>query len=184
MEKESSKKILTSKKEADDAQFQVNDSTPEEILSFKEWCKHEGRIEERTCRPTHEGKKLPNSEERKTITFKIPGYDEPVGKFTYFDHNPRNRSCEFGYVLNPKYRGKNLSAKMIGACIDHLFKDQGLNLNKLYCQTGSFNIPSVKTLEKLGMTRDAVLREHHELDGKFYDDYIYSILRSEWEKKQ
>ncbi|MEH2115208.1 MAG: GNAT family protein [Nostoc sp.] len=34
--------------------------------------------------------------------------------------------------------------------------------------------------EKLGFHRDGILREHHELDGKLWDDYIYSILRSEW----
>ena len=53
-------------------------------------------------------------------------------------------------------------------------------INKLYCQTGAFNEPSIRLLERLGLHRDAILREHHELDGKLWDDYIYSILRREW----
>jgi ribosomal-protein-alanine N-acetyltransferase len=55
-----------------------------------------------------------------------------------------------------------------------------MDFNKLYCQTASFNIPSVKLLESIGLVRDAVLRAHHERDGTLHDSYIYSVLRSEW----
>ena len=58
-----------------------------------------------------------------------------------------------------------------------------MTLNKLYCQTGAFNLPSIKLLEKLNFHRDGILREHHELDGKLWDDYIYSVLRREWTEK-
>ena len=67
---------------------------------------------------------------------------------------------------------------MLTEFISHMFTDK--NFNKLHCQTASFNEPSVKMLERLGFSRDAVLREHHELDGKLFDDYIYSIIRLEW----
>jgi len=53
-------------------------------------------------------------------------------------------------------------------------------LNKLYGQTGEFNQAAVGLLKKLGFHRDAVLRQHHELDGGLYDDYVFSILREEW----
>jgi [ribosomal protein S5]-alanine N-acetyltransferase len=67
---------------------------------------------------------------------------------------------------------------MLTMIINHLFSST--NLNKLYCQTAAFNIASIKLLYKLKFHQDAVLREHHELDGKLWDDYIYSILRREW----
>lgn len=67
---------------------------------------------------------------------------------------------------------------MLITAIDYLLTTT--ELNKLYCQTAAFNIASVKLLDKLGFHRDGILREHHELDGKLWDDYIYSILRSEW----
>ena len=67
---------------------------------------------------------------------------------------------------------------MLITAIDYLFTTT--ELNKLYCQTAAFNIGSVKLLEKLSFHRDGILREHHELDGKLWDDYIYSILRSDW----
>ena len=59
-----------------------------------------------------------------------------------------------------------------------LFKN--MELNKIYAQTGSFNIESIELLEKMGFQRDGILRNHHELNDVFYDDYIFSILNKEW----
>jgi RimJ/RimL family protein N-acetyltransferase len=67
---------------------------------------------------------------------------------------------------------------MLKEALDEVFAST--NLNKLYCQTASFNAPSVRLLTALGSHLDGTLREHHELDGVLYDDYIYSVLRREW----
>ena len=34
-------------------------------------------------------------------------------------------------------------------------------------------------LQKLNFKRDGVLRRHHELNGEWYDDYIFSLLSNE-----
>lgn len=145
---------------------------------FKKWQKEE-RMEKITCRETRKGKPFVNS---KTLSFSffVGNTKEPVGKFNCFSINKRNKSCEFGYAVNPKQRGKGIGAKMVKQCVSYLFKNY--DFNKLYCQTGSFNKPSIKILKSLGFHRDAVLREHHELNGKLVDDYVFSILRSEWKK--
>lgn len=138
--------------------MKTRNSTTEDSAIFDNWRKT-GRLEEITCRPVEDGKRVPPSEEIKQLAFFMEEYDEPVGKFSYFDYNSRNHSCEFGYILNPKYRGLGLAEKMISFCMSQTFSDPGWNLNKLYCQTAEFNIPSVKTLEKLGLKRDGVLRQ-------------------------
>ncbi|MHC5814569.1 MAG: GNAT family N-acetyltransferase [Nostoc sp.] len=112
------------------------------------------------------------------FAFLMDGLEEPVGKFKYFDINPRNRSAEFEYTINPKWRNQGMGTKMLRTAINYLLATT--KLNKLYCQTAAFNIASVKLLDKLGFHRDGILREHHELDGKLWDDYIYSILRNKW----
>jgi RimJ/RimL family protein N-acetyltransferase len=115
------------------------------------------------------------------LAFFLNGVDEPVGRFSYFDFNLRNRSAEFGYTVNSKFRRQGIGTKMLILAISDLFSKT--DLNKLYCQTAEFNIPSSALLKKLKFHKDAVLREHHELDGKLWDDYIYSILRCEWKKE-
>lgn len=145
---------------------------------FRDWQK-EKRKEETTCREIKNGKRFVNPEIL-SFSFFVGNTEEPVGKFNCFSINKRNKSCECGYAVNPRYQGKGIGTKMIRFSVNYLFKNY--DFNKLYCQTGSFNKPSVKILKGLGFHRDGVLREHHELDGSLWDDYIFSILRSEWKK--
>jgi RimJ/RimL family protein N-acetyltransferase len=144
---------------------------------FSSWTQID-RLEEQTCRPVLDGKRMPQSNEVIAFAFRIDGIDELVGRFTYFDLNLRNHSAEFGYKVNPKFRRRGIGTEMLTIAITHLFSTT--TLNKLYCQTGAFNLASIKLLERLNFHQDGVLREHHELDGKLWDDHIYSILRREW----
>ncbi|MFW5669658.1 MAG: GNAT family N-acetyltransferase, partial [Acetivibrio ethanolgignens] len=52
--------------------------------------------------------------------------------------------------------------------------------NKIYAQTCELNTRSRNLLEKCGFCVDARLRQHHEYNSFFYDDYIYSILRDDY----
>ena len=103
--------------------------------------------------------------------------EELLGKLTAADYNSRNRSAEIGYYLLPSYREKGYMVKSLYTFCDFLFRVG--QLNKLYAQTGAFNMPSVRLLEHLGFHRDGVLRQHHELNGVLWDDYLYSLLADE-----
>lgn len=147
---------------------------------FASWRAHL-RIETMTCRPIS-----PSRKRQSVVTptlrcaLSIDPDGEPMASFSVFDYNSRNRSAEFGFVMDPAMHGRGFAGKVIGMGINCWFLIS--NLNKLYCQTASFNHPSCHTLEKLGLHRDAVLRMHHELDGELYDDFVYSLLRNEWEQ--
>jgi RimJ/RimL family protein N-acetyltransferase len=121
-------------------------------------------------------KRAPPDTRKEDWTFSLD--DRPVGWVSLFDFNRRNRSAEFGYGIVRPLRGRRIGRQMLACAFDHFFRQP--NFNKLYCQTASFNIPSVRLLESLGLKRDAVLRAHHELDGELFDDYVYSLLRREW----
>lgn len=103
--------------------------------------------------------------------------EELLGKLTAADYNPRNRSAEISYYLLPSHRNKGYMVKSLYTFCNSLFFFG--RLNKLYAQTGAFNVPSVCLLERLGFHRDGVLRQHHELNGVLWDDYLYSLLAHE-----
>ena len=145
---------------------------------FSVWSQS-SRLEERTCRPVINGQRVPPCSDVITLSFLDDETGEPMGQFVYFDINPRNASAEFGYTVNPSYRQKGVGTRLLTTAITHLFSTT--DLNKLYCQTAAFNLPSIKLLKKLNFHRDGILREHHELDGQLWDDYLYSILRREWQ---
>jgi RimJ/RimL family protein N-acetyltransferase len=136
------------------------------------------RIEDMTCRPIGNGRRVADDGRRESWTFIAPGDGAPAGWVTLFNLNPRNRSAEFGYGIVPPLRRQRLATTILAEAFDLFFPM--LDLNKLYCQTASFNTASVRLLKRLGMTRDAILRAHHEKDGRLLDDYIYSLLRQEW----
>jgi [ribosomal protein S5]-alanine N-acetyltransferase len=134
------------------------------------------RIVEMTCRPIADGRPAARDPRKEDWTFVLE--DRPVGWVSLFDFNTRNRSAEFGYGLVRPLRGRRIAKQMLACAFDHVFA--ATELNKLHCQTASFNLASVRLMESLGMTRDGILRAHHELDGELYDDYVYSLLRNEW----
>lgn len=97
-----------------------------------------------------------------------------LGRIRYFNLNTRNRSVEIGYLLAREFRGQGYASEALGLLLEHLFGELGLN--KVYAQTGEFNTASIALLERSGFKQDARLRQHHVLDGTFYDDLIYSLL--------
>lgn len=100
---------------------------------------------------------------------------ELVGKVSFNDYNPRNRSMELGYYMIPRFRKYGYMREALTSLLDILFKN--MELNKIYAQTGSFNIESIELLEKMGFKRDGILRNHHELNHIFYDDYNFFNIR-------
>mgnify|MGYP002681735334 CR=1 FL=1 len=157
--------------------MRIRRATERDLEIIKSWASV-GRLEERTCRPVKNGRHVPSSGKVVRLAYFVDGQKNPVGKFDVFDFNTRNRSAEFGIMIDPECRGLGHGRQMVADCLDYLFATT--NLNKLYGQTGEFNQAAVGLLKKLGFHRDAVLRQHHELDGRLYDDYVFSILREEW----
>lgn len=154
--------------------------TPATIRAVAIWP-DPGRIEERTCRPVVAGKRLPPDGGVWHLHLCLTAGRKVVGRFTWFDVNPRNRSAEFGYLVHPDWRGKGLGLELVRQAVGHLFRTT--RLNKLYCQTAACNLPSVRLLEHLWFHLDGRLREHHELDGVLHDDLVYSMLRREWREE-
>ncbi len=163
--------------------------TVQEIIDFNQYAKAEEDMSRFTCRPdvhhTPEEQRIRLQKHlqqpdrffvgvfpRENSSYRM------IGKINFFDYNPRNRSMEFGYRLLKGYRRKGYMSCALKELLQIAFKKIGLH--KVYAQTGSFNVPSVSLLKSLGFQQDAVLRDHHELGGKFYDDFIFSILENEF----
>lgn len=148
------------------------------------------RPERLTCRPIQEQSleevierfmNRKNKDSLRDFAIKLSKDKTLVGRVTYFDLNKRNRSVEIGFMAGPSYKRKGLMFDAVSVLLNHLFND--LDLNKVMAQTGEFNEASIKLLKKLGFKQDGRLREHHELDGKLYDDLLFSILASEFNTK-
>lgn len=101
-----------------------------------------------------------------------------IGRISFFDFNPRNASIEFGFYLKQEFRRQGIMRQTLRSIITIIFSKTAIR--KVYAHTGAFNQPSVTLLIKLGFHLDGTLREHHEWQGKYEDDHIFSLLASEF----
>ena len=56
-----------------------------------------------------------------------------------------------------------------------------LGLHRIYAKTSNVNPASWRVMERLGMRREARLREAEFRDGAWIDGLIYAILADEWQ---
>lgn len=167
----------------------LRDVSVDHLMELKEWITIEPE-EMMTCRPVVKKSKEDNLKSYEESIKRLTSHDFGIyeintnllaGKVSCFDFNFRNCSAEIGYFLIPEFRNKGYTKEALKLMLKLLFEFE--DVNKLYAQTGSFNLASIKLLESLNFKLDAKLREHHKYNEVYYDDYIYSILKSEFLNK-
>lgn len=92
--------------------------------------------------------------------------------------NPEHEIAELGYLLGRRWWGRGLATEATRAAVDWGF--QALSLHKVYARAHVDNRRSWRVMERLGMTREAVLREHWKMWGEHVDLVYYGILRDDW----
>jgi RimJ/RimL family protein N-acetyltransferase len=84
---------------------------------------------------------------------------------------------EIGLALLPEYRHQGLGTAAQRWLVDHLFKFT--TAHRLEALTDAENIAEQKVLERIGFTREGVLRGVVFQNGTWRDEVIYSLLRAE-----
>ena len=84
-----------------------------------------------------------------------------------------------GWGLGVDYRGQGYATEAARALITYGFASLGLH--RIYATTSSVNPGSWRVMERLGMRREAQLREAECRDGEWVDVLIYGILAAEWQ---
>jgi len=94
--------------------------------------------------------------------------------------NEHARSAEWGCISLRK-RGGHATASVF-ALFRYGFRTLGLN--KMYCVINADNEPILAMCEKFKdrLTREATLRQARFKNGKFVDQYIFSVLLNEEDK--
>ena len=96
--------------------------------------------------------------------------------------HPVYRNGEFAIVIGDKdYRRKGLGEDSLKALIRYGFND--LNLHRIDCEVFANNT-SIVLYRKLGFVDEGTLRDRYYWDGNFWDSYILSLLRHEFDKQQ
>jgi [ribosomal protein S5]-alanine N-acetyltransferase len=82
-----------------------------------------------------------------------------------------------GAALLPEHRGRGLGTLAQRRLVDHLFRFT--TVHRLEAGTDAENHAEQKALERIGFTREGVLREVAFRDGAWRDCVLYSLLRDQ-----
>jgi len=95
---------------------------------------------------------------------------------------PDHCRAELGYWLGVPYWGYGYMTEAAHALVDYGFRTLGLR--RIFARHFGSNPASGRVMQKIGMRREGLLREHGIKWGRIEDDVYYGLLRSEWEQAQ
>lgn len=87
----------------------------------------------------------------------------------------KNHKAKIGYWLGSNYRGKGIMSVALKKLTEYGFKKY--KLKRIYARVVTFNKPSAKLLEKCGYKLEGIMKKDRLKNGKYYDNYLYSITR-------
>ena len=92
--------------------------------------------------------------------------------------SPEHETGELGYLLGTRWWGQGFATEAARAVVEWGF--QRFNLHKVYARAHIENKRSWRVMEKLGMTREGVLRGHWKMRDEHVDLVYYGVFRSDW----
>ncbi len=89
------------------------------------------------------------------------------------------RSAEIGYTFASENWGKGYASESVDAFLGYLFDELGVT--RVFGMLHPDNPASAMVLERSGFLFEGHTRSSFWLDGEVSDDWIYGLLRSDWE---
>lgn len=100
-----------------------------------------------------------------------------VGTCGFWRWNKEHHFAEVGYELTPEAWGRGLMPEALRTLCRYAFEKMGLH--RVEATVDPENAASIRTLEKVGFVREALLRENWFFDGRYTDSGIYGLLASD-----
>ena len=100
-----------------------------------------------------------------------------VGTIGYMDYSEDNGCVEVGYSLARRLWNGGYMTEALRRVIGYTF--EAMDVNRIEAQHELDNPASGRVMEKCGMTREGVLRQHLYNKGQYVDVALYAILRSD-----
>lgn len=91
------------------------------------------------------------------------------------------RQAEIGYTLSRAYQGRGYATEAVSCLLNYAFP--AFDLHRVIALCDCENAASVALLERLGLRREGHFRQNLWFKGKWTDEYLYAILREEWQQR-
>jgi len=118
--------------------------------------------------------------EQREASFVIIDRETIIGRIGIHHINLFNRSGAIGYWITAAAKGKGIVTRSCEAVINYGFKVLGLH--RIEIKAAVHNLRSRAIPEKLGFTREGMLRQAELVNDVFFDLVLYAMLSHEWKK--
>jgi RimJ/RimL family protein N-acetyltransferase len=108
----------------------------------------------------------------------LPKSGALIGDFSLRRLSQEHNQGEIGFVLHPDHQGKGYATEAATVLLRLGFEELGLH--RIIGRADARNAASTRLMERLGMRREAHLRENEFVKGEWVDEVIYAMLASEW----
>ncbi|HKS15807.1 MAG TPA: GNAT family protein [Planctomycetota bacterium] len=117
---------------------------------------------------------------RKVFEFAIVVRDEDrlIGGAGLRVSGTENRDASLGYIINPAFWKRGYASEAAAGMVEFGFRRNGLH--RVWAECDPANAASTRVLEKIGMIREGLLRQHKWYKDDWRDSYLYSVLYPEW----
>ena len=103
-----------------------------------------------------------------------------IGSTSFLDIAESHKKVEIGSTwITPEYWRTNINTNCKYLLLKHCFEE--MDLNRVQIKTGHENLRSQKAIERLGATKEGILRYHMiRKEGQIRHPVMYSIIKEEW----
>ncbi|EIM75358.1 acetyltransferase [Nitratireductor aquibiodomus RA22] len=89
--------------------------------------------------------------------------------------------AEIGYIFSPDFSGEGYATEAVRMMLDIGFSEYGFH--RIFARLDPLNKGSVGVVERLRFRREAHLLQNDRFNGVWGDEFIYALLKSEWEER-
>jgi RimJ/RimL family protein N-acetyltransferase len=104
--------------------------------------------------------------------------ERAIGTCLLFRFEEGSARAELGYALGRAHWGQGFMQEALTALLGSAFGTMGLR--RLEAEVDTTNRSSARLLQRLGFTKEGLLRQRWVTKGKAKDVEVYGLLRNEW----
>jgi [ribosomal protein S5]-alanine N-acetyltransferase len=101
-----------------------------------------------------------------------------IGSALVFRYEEGSARAELGYALGRAHWGQGLMREALSGLLDSAFGTMGLR--RLEAEVDTRNSSSARLLQRLGFTKEGLLRQRWLTKGEARDVEMHGLLRDEW----
>ena len=126
---------------------------------------------------------LPQEEKPLAIEVRADQGWRLIGNSGFHNIEWKNRSAGVGIFIGDKsVWGQGHGTEVMRLLLKHGFET--LNLNRIYLHVYEPNKRAIHAYEKAGFVLEGCLRQARYKNGRYQDEFIMSVLRSEWDAQR